>query len=286
MRLGSAMTPVLTVVYLYDGDEEVIGEVDASGNVLGRYTQTQATDELLSELRSGTASYYLADALDSITSLSNASSALANTYTYNSFGRLTASTGTLTNPFQYTARDSDTETGLYYYRARYYDPAIGRFTSEDPSEFADGLNLYRYVHNNPALYSDPTGLTSYQGFNPTDLAQMQAAVQKVKDKLNSGCSSCAGPEKNKLLNALENATFVFNSKLKGCGYVGPIDYLKHRAQISPAAFGAGCCYLGDSSNALPSTVLHETFHLIHKLPHEPSAYQLEEQCFGCQRPPS
>jgi RHS repeat-associated protein len=273
--------------YLYDGDgDNTVEEVDASGNVLARYTQTQATDEFLSELRSGTTSYYLADGLDSIRSLSNASGALANTYTYDSFGRLTASSGTIFNPFQYTARDSDTETGLYYYRARYYDSAIGRFVSEDPSGFADGLNLYRYVHNNPVLLSDPTGLTSYQGFNPTDLAQMQAAVQKIKDKLNSGCSSCAGPEKNKLLNALENATFVFNSKLKGCGYVGPIDYFKHRAQISPDAFGAGCCYLGDSSNALPSTVLHETFHLIHKFPHEPSAYQLEKRCFGCQRPPS
>lgn len=174
-----------------------------------------------------------------------------------------------------------------YYRARYYESAVGRFLSEDPAGFADGLHLYRYVHNNSALFSDPTGFTSYEGFTATDLALMQAAVQKVKDKLNSDCPSCAGPEKNKLLNALENARFVYNPKLKGkdCGYVGPIDYLKHRAQISPDAFGAGCCYQGDSANALPSTVLHETFHLTHKLPHEPSAYQLEKQCFGCQRPP-
>jgi hypothetical protein len=129
------------------------------------------------------------------------------------------------------------------------------------------LNLYRYVHNNPVLYSDPTGLTTYQGFNASDQAQLAAAVQTVKDKLRSNCSSssCAGAEKDKLLNALENATFVYNTKLGGidCGKVTPLDYIKHKAEISPDAFGPGCCYQGDSSNALPSTVLHETFHLIH-----------------------
>ena len=149
-----------TTNYLYDGDgDKDSGEVDAGENVLARYTQTQMTDELLSELPSGTISYYLTDALDSVTSLSNPSGVLANTYTYDSFGRLAASTGTLTNPFQFTARDSDTETGLYYYRARYYDPAIGRFISEDPIGFDGGnVNFYAYVHDSPTNLVDPSGL--------------------------------------------------------------------------------------------------------------------------------
>jgi len=78
--------------------------------------------------------------------------------TYDSFGKLTASTGSLTNPFQYTARESDSETGLYYYRARYYDLNVGRFLTEDPVGFNAGPNFYRYVRNNPALLIDPTGL--------------------------------------------------------------------------------------------------------------------------------
>jgi len=83
-------------------------------------------------LRSAATSYFHADGLGSITSLSNAAGSIANTYTYDSFGKLTASTGSLVNSFQYTARESDTETGLYYYRARYYDSSLGRFLLEDP----------------------------------------------------------------------------------------------------------------------------------------------------------
>jgi RHS repeat-associated protein len=70
---------------------------------------------------------------------------------------LTASTGSLVNPFQYTARESDTETGLYYYRARYYDQTVGRFISEDPRGFDGGANFYIYAANSPLKYVDPFG---------------------------------------------------------------------------------------------------------------------------------
>ena len=65
----------------------------------------------------------------------------------------------MTNPFRYTARESDTETGLYYYRARYYDPATGRFVSNDPVAFAGGqANFYAYIGNHPIDLTDPFGL--------------------------------------------------------------------------------------------------------------------------------
>ena len=74
-------------------------------------------------LRSATTSYYKyynADGLGTVTSLANSAGVLAQTYTFDSFGKQTASSGSLTNPFRYTARESDSETNLYYYRARYY----------------------------------------------------------------------------------------------------------------------------------------------------------------------
>jgi RHS repeat-associated protein len=75
-----------------------------------------------------------------------------------SFGKLTASSGTLTNPIQYTSREFDPETGLLNYRARYYDPTIGRLISEDPIGFHAGVNFYDYVLNRPTVFLDPTGL--------------------------------------------------------------------------------------------------------------------------------
>ncbi|MFZ0415127.1 MAG: RHS repeat-associated core domain-containing protein, partial [Candidatus Acidiferrales bacterium] len=77
---------------------------------------------------------------------------------YDSFGKLTNSSGTLTNPFQYTGRELDSETGLYYYRARYYDPATGRFLSEDPVGFFASRDFYSYVGNTPTGFNDPFGL--------------------------------------------------------------------------------------------------------------------------------
>ncbi len=146
-----------TTDYLYDG-VNILETTDQSGNVLTRYVDSLNVDEPLSEVNSGTTSYYEQDGLGSVGSLSNASGALANTYTYDSYGKLTASTGTLANPFRHTARESDTETGYYYYRHRYYDPNIGRFLSEDPLGFESGSNFYVYVSNDPATFFDPSGL--------------------------------------------------------------------------------------------------------------------------------
>ena len=132
-------------------------ETNSAGTAVARYSQTQNIDEPLAMLRSSATSYYHADGLGSVTSLSNAAGSIANTYTYDSFGKLTGSSGSLVNPFQYTARESDSETGLYYYRARYYDPTTGRFLTEDPIRFGGGINFYDYVANGPVLFVDPLG---------------------------------------------------------------------------------------------------------------------------------
>jgi RHS repeat-associated protein len=114
-------------------------------------------DEPLAMLRGGATNYYQADGLGSITSLSNSAGALAQGYTFDSFGKQTSSSGSLTNPFHYTAREFDTETNLYYYRARYYDANPGRFISEDPLGWDVGPNYYAYVDNSPLVLDDPSG---------------------------------------------------------------------------------------------------------------------------------
>jgi RHS repeat-associated protein len=110
-------------------------------------------------LRSATTSYYAQDGLNSVTSLSNAAGALAQTYTFDSFGKQTASSGSLTNSFQYTGRELDSETGLYFFKARYYDSSAGRFLNEDPLGLESGSsNFYSYVENSPTTWIDPSGL--------------------------------------------------------------------------------------------------------------------------------
>jgi RHS repeat-associated protein len=148
-----------TTNYLYDGANS-IEEVDATGGLLSRYTQGIGVDEPVAELRGGTVGYYEQDGLGSVTSVGGEVGALLNSDTYDSFGNLTASTGSFANPFQFTARDSDSETGLRYYRARYYDPSIGRFLSEDTSGFSGGDNFYNYADNSAVNLVDSQGLAS------------------------------------------------------------------------------------------------------------------------------
>ena len=151
--------PLGTTNYLYDGSN-LIAETDNVGTVVERYAQDQGIDQPLAEFRSGVASYYQQDGIGSVSALTNSSGAIASSYTYDSFGRLTASSGTLTNSFQYTGREFDQETGIYQYRHRYYDPSVGRFLSEDPTGFDGGVNFYSYVRNWPTRATDPFGLVT------------------------------------------------------------------------------------------------------------------------------
>jgi RHS repeat-associated protein len=146
-----------TSIFAYDGDN-LIEETNSSGTVVARYSQGLNIDEPLAMLRSSATTYYNADGLGSITSLANTSGTLTQTYTFDSFGKQTASSGSLVNSFQYTARESDAETGLYYYRARYYDAVAGRFISADPLRLTGDVNLFAYVDQNPINAFDPLGL--------------------------------------------------------------------------------------------------------------------------------
>ena len=85
--------------------------------------------------------------------------------------RLTASAGALSNPFQFTGREFDQETTIYFDRARYYDPATGRFVSEDPIGFTGGQDFYVYVGNSPTGFIDPSGLL---GISPPTQQQLDA----------------------------------------------------------------------------------------------------------------
>ncbi|MFN3233151.1 MAG: RHS repeat-associated core domain-containing protein, partial [Alphaproteobacteria bacterium] len=107
-------------------------------------------------------------------------------FTYNAWGE---SNDSLTgNPFRYTGRRLDQETGLYYYRARYYSPALGRFLQTDPIGYADGMNMYAYVGNSPVSFGDPSGLSRFLAIGPIDEVNM--TVRVVRDSPTNECPSC------------------------------------------------------------------------------------------------
>lgn len=149
----------MTTQYLYDANDiaqEISGEA-----VLATYLGALGIDEPF--VRDGaTTEYYHADALGSVLALTGHTAIAQTHYAYDVFGKTVATGVTSANPFLYAGRENEI-SGLYYYRARYYNPTLQRFVSEDPIGFAGGVNLYAYVDNNPNSARDPFGLCSDPG---------------------------------------------------------------------------------------------------------------------------
>ena len=124
---------------------------------------TRITDEPISIERKNKVYYYHYDGLGSVTSLTDKNQKIVESYSYDSFGNFKRQGNKVKNSFTYTGREFDKETGLYYYRNRYYDPTIGRFITQDPMGMVDGPNPYTYVGNNPVNFIDPWGWSKEKG---------------------------------------------------------------------------------------------------------------------------
>ena len=142
--------------YLYDGANAV---QEAQGSTVNPILTGLSTDERFARNDVTGRTYFLTDALNSTIALTDPTGAIQQQYSYDPYGNV-AATGTatgITNPYQYTGREADSAS-LYYYRARYYSPGMGRFISEDPLGFGGRqLNFYAYVGGSPIDYTDPSG---------------------------------------------------------------------------------------------------------------------------------
>ena len=150
----------VTIYYTYIGTH-LAQEIDSSGAVVASYTYDVLDRPISMWRRDGIGGeqtyYYLLDHLGTVLGLVDESGAAAATYRYDPWGNIISSTGSLANPLRFTAREWDEESRLYFYRARYYDPQVGRFISRDPIGLLGGLNTYGYVHNNTINRKDPLG---------------------------------------------------------------------------------------------------------------------------------
>ena len=116
--------------------------------------------ELISRREGTAASYYVYDGVLSVRALTNETGTVTDTLVFDSFGNETTKTGSSDNPYGFQGEEQD-ETGLYYLRARYMDPATGTFTTMDTygGSLSDPMSLHKYLfaNSNPVMYSDPSG---------------------------------------------------------------------------------------------------------------------------------
>jgi RHS repeat-associated protein len=134
-----------------------------SHDLLGitRYLNGDAYDQWTARSVNGQLQWFLSDRMGSIQAVTDDAGNILESYSYSAFGqRSTTSTtpGFVSNEIGFTGREHDEETGLTYYRARYYEPSLGKFLSNDPLGFDAGdYNLSRYVMNDPLGWTDPDG---------------------------------------------------------------------------------------------------------------------------------
>jgi RHS repeat-associated protein len=140
----------VTVTHIWDG-QNIVAELSDEG-VTALYLRGI---NLISATTAEGTKYYNYNAHGDVVQLVDSTGQLLWTYRYDAFGVEQEPSETDTNPFRYCAEYFDAETGTIYLRARYYDPVIGRFTTEDPAR--DGLNYYTYCVNSPVVLADFTG---------------------------------------------------------------------------------------------------------------------------------
>jgi RHS repeat-associated protein len=144
---------------VYEGDDLLL-ETDGAGGVLREYVYYPGVDQPHSvRTPTGQTYYYALEEPGHVVGLVTGAGAVANQYAYTPFGETESATEAVEQPLRYMAREQDAATGLYYVRARWYDPQQGRFVSEDPIGLQGGINAYAYVDNSPTNIRDPSGLS-------------------------------------------------------------------------------------------------------------------------------
>ncbi len=148
--------------YVYD-DQSVLLQTDDAGNTVARYEY--GPDRLLSMIHATEGrQFYLFDGLGSIADLTRPDGTVAARYQYDAWGNPRSTAGSSFNPFGFTGHERDDESGLYYFKARFYDPELGRFLTQDAAEGdpsnPPSLHRYLYAHANPTVFVDPDGFQS------------------------------------------------------------------------------------------------------------------------------
>jgi RHS repeat-associated protein len=175
-KVASLTGTPTTTRYFYD-DARIVEEQDASGTTQATYVYGNAIDEVLAMDRTGQTYYYHQNALGSTEAITDSTASVVERDAYDAYGSPTALPSAIGNPYLFTGRQLDAETGIYFYRARYYDPGKGRFLQRDPLEYVSSMNLYEYARSNPINRSDAFGLQP-------SIQELLRAFELYKDQIN------------------------------------------------------------------------------------------------------
>lgn len=156
--------------YLYGPGGRVIEQVDPSGG----------------------AHFYHCDQIGSVRAVTNSGGTTDATYTYDPYGNVVTSTnpGSITNNLQFQGQYADAESGLYYLRARYYDPTTAQFISLDPA-VASTMSPYAYVAGNPVNGGDPSGLIAKSDLSSDQITQLHAVCSHMHYASCEDAAFCA-----------------------------------------------------------------------------------------------
>lgn len=204
--------------YTYD-DQSVLVESDVNDATVAKFDY--GTDRLLSLTHATEGrQFYLFDALGSVCNLTTPAGTVQARYQYDAFGNFRAQGGSSFNRFAFTGHEKDNETGLYYFKARFYDPDTARFLTQD-AYFGDvntppSLHRYLYAYSNPTVYVD---LTGYAAFDPfldkywyKDFGKQQFELTKKlseaadldNTKLECGAFACSTEATNAVYDRLSS----------------------------------------------------------------------------------
>ena len=242
---GSGPVAPTTETFVFDG-ADVWLQADGNGSVTDRYMHGDGVDDPIARYGTGQGlAWYLTDHLGSVRAIANASGAIVDEISYDSFGTIVLETNAAWGDrIKFTGREWDPVAGLYYYRSRMYDPTSGRFLSSDQIGFAGGdTNLYRYVGNMPGAHTDPSGNMAMSEYGLTLNSLSRLGIAAAQGFVGYTFGYTCGYLQAVTLNGLEGAEAEFFARRLGL-LAGTIDFaagmsLNFKGSIGTTVFGVG-----------------------------------------------